>query len=152
MDWIKKIHKNNERRYKLIQLKHELNHLSKTFFEQSEGLKTKSDEFQSLFADFGANADFIISEIEQLETQQMLEKAEYWSIAIPQRPYGSSDGMDTHFWKKNYTHHTYYLTDEGKQIIRRQVFEEREMMTKPILSWAAIVIAIISLIVAVFKP
>lgn len=152
MDWIKQLLKNNERRQNLIQLKHQLNHLSNEFSARTEGLKIGSDEFQSLAASYGPDADEIISEIEQLETQRMLEKAERWSIAIPQRPYGYHNVADTNFWTKNHTHNAYYLTDEAKQIIRRQVFEEREMLTKPILSWAAIIIAVISLLVAVFKP
>lgn len=151
MDWIRQTLRNNERRQELIQLRYELTRLGTELSEKTSSLKTKSEEFQKLLSEYGFEADIVMSEIEKLETEQMIERAERWKIPVPNRPYGSYEGKDDDFWKRNDLHGVYYLTNEAKQMIRRQVFEEREMLTKPILSWLALFISIISLIISLLK-
>lgn len=151
MEWFQEIWRYGDERQRLIQLKHQLTDLSEQMRRTTSGLKTRSEAFQSAISEYGYEADLILSEIAEIETGQALRRAEKWRVPIPKRPF-SEYGQDTDFWEWSSAHGRYYLTDFGLREVRKMVHDEREMMSRPVLSWAALGISVISLIVAALKP
>lgn len=60
--------------------------------------------------------------------------------------------FDIHPYQTYIVHGRYYLTEEATRRIRRDVYNEREMLMKPWLTWLAVLISVISLVVSVLKP
>ncbi|WP_421360272.1 hypothetical protein [Agrobacterium rosae] len=151
MGWIAEVRRYGEERQNLIQLRHSLDDLGRRMSDETAGLKTKSDAFQKAISTYGHEADLILSEIAEMETRQAIIRAQRWRVPIPQRPYGNR-GQDTDFWEWSVAHGLYYLTDHGLREVRKMVHDEREMLSRPIITWAALAISVISLIVSALKP
>lgn len=149
MGWLQSFGKSNEERYRLIQLRHEMDRLSNSLRNETKGLQSSSEEFGRLLGDFSNSIDLVVAEISEIETGQMLRRVEQWKIPLEPRPYSDAS---TEAWEWNRIHGRHYLTPLAMSRIRREAYQEWEMMTKPYLAWAAIAISIVSLIVSVFKP
>jgi hypothetical protein len=127
-----------------------MNYLGERLSDATKGLKTDSDEFRRTLSGFGNDAALVAAEIDAIETRQVLDDAERFRIPVPHRPW-NEDEQDADFWEWSTIHRTYYLTSEAKWRIRRHIYEERDMATKPLLSVIALALSFLSVIIALWK-
>lgn len=113
-------------------------------------MKRRSHEYQEAISEFFHDLDEISSEIAEIETKQMLRRAKKWRIPVPPRPFRDKEISDS--WEWHDVHAMFYLKDTAISRIRKEVYQEWEMWSKPWLSWMAILISVTSLAVSVFKP
>jgi hypothetical protein len=148
--WLTELKRDNEAKHQIFQLQCELEDTSKAMQARTAGMKTGSDEYRQTLAEFSNDASLIIAAMKQIQTDRMLDRASRWNVAYPSPPFGTDD--DTDMWAWHPVHGRHYLTDEGLSHLRREVYREWEMWSRPWLSWGAIAISIVSLLVAIFKP
>jgi hypothetical protein len=84
-------------------------------------------------------------EIDRLETSMRLREARRWGVPLPDRP-NSGDSDD--YWDYCYSMGDHVLSVKGHKYLRREIANEREIFQKPFLSWAAICISVVSLVVS----
>ncbi|GLK86027.1 hypothetical protein [Ancylobacter defluvii] len=107
-----------------------------------------SDAYESLAAGLQAESEPYLEELFGIETRQRIRTARRWGVPIPPRPYGHEGD---HYWERS-RYGEWVLTDEGHKHLRRETAVEVETFAKPWLSWIAIIISVVSLVVAaVFK-
>ena len=145
MGWLWHLKRNSDDRQKLVQLQGELDDISKQFRTDTDHLKTNSDEYRAALGAYGNDLGLVIAQIRAIETEQMLRKTTRWRVPVPMRPYNMEE---TEYWEWHQLHGRYYLTDIGLSRLQREVYHEWEMWSKPWLSWTAIAISVVSLIVA----
>lgn len=149
MGWWGDLLENNTERQAIVQLNYEIQRLSERYTADTANLKFRSNEWQEVFSRFVHEVDTIGASIAQIETEQMIRRAERWRVPIPMRPYGSEESTEIWIWHAPHARH--YLSNVALSKYRREVYQEWEMWSKPWLSWGAIIISVISLIVAVTK-
>ncbi|RWL49681.1 hypothetical protein [Mesorhizobium sp.] len=132
MAWVGDLKRYQDDRDTLIKLRHQRDRHLESLNETTAGLKRNSEEYQIAVSDYFSSVDLIDAEIAEIETAQMLRRAEQWRIPTPQRPYKEAE--DTDFWEWHAVHGRYYLTEEATRRIRRDVYNEREMLMKPWLT------------------
>ncbi len=84
-------------------------------------------------------------EIDLIRTNKALRTAVRFGIVTPLR-----DEAET-FWRWSRAYNKSLLTVEGHQLLRREFALESELSYRPILSWGAFGISLISLAVAMLK-
>ncbi|MFI0843522.1 hypothetical protein [Mesorhizobium sp. IMUNJ 23232] len=148
MGWLESLLRYRNERDELIRLRHGLEYNNATFKEKTADLSKRSQEYRDAVNE-GANEHYLMSaEIAEIETAQMLRKAARWRIHVPLRP---TNEDDTEMWEWNVIHGRHYLSEKAMMQIRRDAYQEFEMRSKPWLSWMAILISIISLVVSVLR-
>lgn len=108
-----------------------------------------SDEWRQTFAQFSNEAELLVSEIRAIETAQMLRRARRWKVALPAEPFGEDE--ETEYWGWYGAHRRHYLRDAGLSYLRREVYQEWEMWSKPWLSITAVGISLVSLAISLLK-
>lgn len=142
--------KRREEYNRVVQLRYELRDLYNEFRNATEGLSPGAEDYREKQSAYDNERDLAGAEIDQIQTKHAFQRALYWGIPIPQLP--KEHKLENDFWEWNQVHGRFYLTTGAKASIRRQAYQEMEMMMKPWISWGAIAISVVSLIVAVFKP
>ena len=97
-----------------------------------------------------AEYSVIQADIAKVETDRAIKRAGQWEVPFPQKPYGTDE--DTEHWKWHPVHATHYLSDEGKMRLRREVYLEMDIRSRPLLTWAALIISVVSLAVSALAP
>ncbi|AVA21591.1 hypothetical protein [Rhizobium sp. NXC24] len=154
MGLLSKLLKWRDDRHRLATLRYDLEDVDAAFRTkmQKEKLRRGSDEWQHAYADYDNQRELLDAEIDQIETQNHIRRARAWSVPIPSRPISEDPVYDDKYWIWSRVHGTYYLTDEGKALLRRETYAEIEMRYKPWTTWVAVGISIISLAISIFKP
>jgi hypothetical protein len=150
MGWLKNLKRFRDERHQLIQLRHGIDRAEQSFREKVEGLKHADEEYQYHLGEFFHELDMLRAEIGEIETAQMQRSASEWRVPIPARPFRKEEATD--LWEWHDPHERYYLSENGLSRLRREVYQEWEMWSKPWLSWAAIAISLFSLAISVLKP
>ncbi|RWI20334.1 hypothetical protein [Mesorhizobium sp.] len=137
-----------DQRNAIAQLNYRIDDLSNDFRSEvaERNLKRGSDEYEQAYVTFRNEYDLSTSEVEAIETLKMLSSARRWEVAVPQPP--TDDHDESEYWSWNSSHGRHYLSQNGKRYIRHAVAEEMDILFRPYLSWAAIAISIVSLIVS----
>ncbi|NTH50923.1 hypothetical protein G6L09_08045 [Agrobacterium rhizogenes] len=141
-------------RHRLAKLRFDLEDVEDKFRRklEVESLKRGSEKWEKAYADYANDKDQIYAEIDQLETKNLLKRAKVWNVAIPPRPIPLPEpDRDDNYWDWCDVHGCYYLSDEGKELLRHKAYSEMEMFYKPWLSWMAVGISVLSLIISVFR-
>lgn len=137
-----------DRRWKLAKLRFDIEDRNKEFEIEvaSKGLRKGTDEYN--YADWRCWQDNLLShsEIDQIETAVLIKRARRWEVPLPTFPDDRDEGNAHWYWSQ--PHGAFYLTTEGKMLLRREAYAEMEIRFKPWLSVAAIVISVISLIIS----
>lgn len=139
-------------RNKVAQLNYELQDLEEAFEKGAEREYQDKREFgyRSAYYDFRHEADTIQAAIDQLETKRSIRRAIRWRVPVPSRP--ANDEADDGYWQWSVPHQCFYLSDTGKTHLRREIALEAELLFRPVLSWGAVCISLLALIVSVLKP
>ena len=106
-----------------------------------------TDSYEGLVSEMFSQLDALLHELKQIETRHRLRVARYWGVPIP--PWPDSDKKNQHWERSPYR--AWVLSDEGHKHLRREIAVEVEIFAKPWLSWGAVVISVVSLVVAAFK-
>ncbi|TXH81188.1 MAG: hypothetical protein E6Q77_08645 [Rhizobium sp.] len=115
-------------------------------------LKHGSEEWERAYAGYDFQCDTIRADIDEIETAALIRRAREWGVPIPPRPFWSEEPVyDDEYWDWSRIHGKYYLSAKGKALLRREAYAEMEMFYKPWLSWAALLISIVSLMFSVLK-
>lgn len=149
MGWMKNISQWNARRYRLIQLRHELEDSERKFKIRTESLQPRSDEYERAYADYRADVDVIVADIGVIETLHSLKTAYYWGAPVPRHP--QLPETENEYWSWNSAVGGFHLTSKGLREIRHAVSAERDIYFRPLLAWVAIGISVLSLVVSIFK-
>ncbi|MAY61553.1 MAG: hypothetical protein CML29_05020 [Rhizobiales bacterium] len=149
MSLIRNLRRYRDERHRLIQLGYEIEQNEREYREKSAGLKRNSEEYQKLLFDLHGERQLIDAQIAQIETEQVIRKANFWRVPIPRYPSNEDQRDENWDWHSVYGRH--FLSVKAVRDIRREVYEEREMWTRPFLSWGAIVISLVSLAIAFLK-
>jgi len=134
-------------RQRIIQLRHDIDHLHDCLSKKTEGLRPRDQEYQHHVAEFFADLDCIRADIAELETKHMKQRATYWRVPIPQRPYKREE--ESEYWEWHDPHGAFYLSENGMKRLRREVHHDWEMWSKPWLSFMAVGISLLSLLISV---
>lgn len=146
MSWIKELLRDRDERHQLIQLGHEIEKNAQDFRESSAGLKRNSNEYHELISELDNERRLLDAEIAEIETERMLRKAHFWRVPVPRYPMDDSEQDDN--WRWHSVYGRYFLSVKALRDLRREIYQEREMWTRPYLSWTALVISVISLLTA----
>ena len=140
-----------DNRHRLAALRYDLEDSAQAFQRKiiEKNLKRRSDEYEQLYWDHDTNRQLIESEIDQIETKNLIARAKSWGVPIPSRP--SSESEENIYWYWCRVHGHFYLTDEGKALLRREAYAEMEMRFKPWVTWLALSISVVSLAVSLLK-
>lgn len=149
MDWLRGWWQQRMDRQKIIQLRHEMNNLHARLNEKLEGLRPRDEEYQYHVADVFSDMDIVQADIAELETKHLQQRASYWRVPIPQRPYKRQDDND--FWEWHDPHGRYYLSEMGMRYLRKEVHNEWEMWSKPWLSFFALGVSLLSLVISILR-
>ncbi|WP_172746536.1 hypothetical protein [Neorhizobium sp. T25_13] len=139
-----------DRRYRLIQLRLEREKAYEDFYTRTKGLNRRSEEYESLDGDHQNAVALLSAEIGRLETLDLLRRAYRWRAPVPGHPVLPE--TENEHWAWNRVIGGYHLTTKGMREVRHAVAAEVDLYYKPWLSWAAIAISFLALIVSVFKP
>lgn len=148
---IKRLLKWRDDRHTLARLKYELEDDDAKFQRavKEHRLRRGSDEYEKLYWDHDNNRQLTEAEIDAIETKKAIDRAIAWDVPIP--PVPRSEDEDDQYWHWCRVHGRYYLTDEGRALLRREAYAEMEMRFKPWLTWLAIGMSATSLIISVVK-
>ncbi|MGO7077939.1 hypothetical protein ACCT03_29580 [Rhizobium johnstonii] len=149
MGWLADLKHYRDARDALIQLRHAANRLEEELSEATVGLQAHEEEFQYRLAEYFNNMETVSAEAAEIETDRIRRRAEYWQVPMPMRPYKS--GESNEFWEWHDPHHRYYISDKGHSQLRRDIHQEWEMWWKPWLSWGAVAISVLSLVISILK-
>jgi len=138
-----------DERDKILNHQRQLDELSDEFHQKAQAIKWGSDEFEKLGADYMHEVSTVLAGIAEIETARIVRKAHHWRVPVPTTPFGTEDDND--FWQWHKPHGRHYLSEQGMSALRREIYNEWEMWSKPWLSWGAITISVVSLAVALFK-
>ncbi|UXT56948.1 hypothetical protein FY134_04500 [Agrobacterium fabrum] len=151
MDALKSFIKWRDDRYRIIQLRHEIEHLDNLYYAKLKDKKYRrgSDEAEHLYWNYRNDIDLAEASLDELETAAALKRARKWGVPVPHRPNSEEDENDT--WNWSSVHFRHYLSTEGKARLRRQCYAEVEMFYKPWATWLAVGISVLSLAISIFK-
>lgn len=140
----------NERRYKMIQARHDLVKLRIDHEQElhEKSLKLGSADYNRLVDEYYHDHQLASADLDELESDHLLRRARRWGVPIRTRP---EHGEDNEEWDWSAMHRRHYLSAQGKSRIRRECFNEMEMFYKPWTTWLAVVISIISLVISIFR-
>lgn len=151
MEWIRDLIEVNNERHQVAQLRWEIADLDKAYSEaRRHPMPCLCEECRQLGMQHSHERATAAAAISQIETRRAIVRAGRWQVPLPSQP--ADVEQDNEFWHWSSKHGKFYLTDAGIAHLRREVFLERDLRTKPWLSWAAIAISLVSLIVVIFKP
>ncbi|MER9028192.1 hypothetical protein [Mesorhizobium sp. M0674] len=86
--------------------------------------------------------------IDQIETRRRLRLARRYGVPVPLRP---DVAVDSEYWDWELGLYEHTLSTKGHYLLRREIAAERELVFKPWLSWVAIILSFLSLIIAAAK-
>lgn len=137
-----------DQRNAIAQLNYRIDDLSNDFRSEvaERNLKRGTDEYEQAYGSFRNEYDLSAAEVEAIETLKMLSSGRRWGVPVPRSP--TDDHEDNEYWAWNSIHGRHYLSQNGRRYIRHAVAEEMDILFRPYLSWAAIAISIVSLIVS----
>lgn len=146
MSLIKNVFSWRDRRWQIAKLRFAIEDRRKKFETEVREKKLRKGTEEYEYADWSCWQDNLIdeSDIDQIETAVLIERARKWEVPLPTFPEDRDEGNAHWYWSS--PHRAYYLTTEGKMLLRREAYAEMEIRFKPWLSVAAIVISVISLI------
>lgn len=152
MEWLKRAKDRRDERIELVRLREDEATVLSAFKKQvaEAGAVPASREWRSIHSQFENELSLIRANIGEIETRKTLRMAGKWDVPVPPPPYYSSDGHP--YWSWHGVHARYYINEDGKAFVRREVYAERDMRSRPYLAWAAIAISVVSLAVAALKP
>lgn len=141
-----------DRRHALIQLNYEIDGYWKEFSEvvTRQGIRENSEEFYNVYHEYKSYAEIPEGQRDLLLTTTALNRAVRWNAAVPPRATDPITGNEFWYWDRTVARQL--LTREGHRLIRRAIAEEIEIAYRPVLSWAAIAISFLALVVSLFKP
>ncbi|TRB52250.1 hypothetical protein EXN71_31420 [Rhizobium rhizogenes] len=153
MELISSLLKWRDDRHRLAKLRYDLEDVDMAFRRkvQEEKLRRGSDEWDYAYSNYDNERELIDAEIDQIETQNYIRRARAWSVPIPWRPISEDPVYDDKNWIWSRVHGTYYLTDEGKALLRRETYAEIEMRYKQWTTWVAVGISMLSLIISLLR-
>ncbi|ANM12458.1 MULTISPECIES: hypothetical protein [unclassified Rhizobium] len=153
MGLVAEILRRRDDRYRLAQLRFDLEDAENEFRSkvQEQKLGRGTDAWDRAYFDYDTRREFVYAQIDEIETRNAIERARAWRVPIPQRPISEEPVYDDQYWSWSNPHGRYYLTDEGKLLLRREANIEMEMLFKPWLSWGALAISVISLTISALK-
>lgn len=151
VDAVKRLNRWNEQRYKLIQLYHERQEIVLGFANDVKGWEPGSDEYEERLSEWTDLFEMKVGEIGKIETDQAIQRAERWRVPYPPAP-RNGFVMDDQYWDWNGSLGIYILNLEGHKQIRHAVATEMDIKFRPWLSWGALIVSGVSLVVAVLKP
>lgn len=151
MGVIKRIKAWRDMRHEIVQLNYQINGYWAEFnaHVETNDLKDGTDEFEALWAEYRSCREIPEARLAQLQNYRSLRRVDYWDVPLPPRP--SEDRVDNEYWEWNRIDQRYYLSSAGHRFIRHEVALERDIKFRPILSWAAIIISVCSLLVTFLK-
>lgn len=150
MEWIRDLIEAGNERRQVDQLRWEMADLDKAYSEERRHpMPCLCEDCRQVAAKYYHERATASATISQIETHRAIIRAGRWQVPLPSKP--TSTDEDNEFWHWDSMHREFYLTDAGIAHLRREVFLERDLRTKPWLSWAAIAISLVSLIVVIFK-
>jgi len=150
MDFIHRLFQRRDDRDVIRELFYKREDLLADFHREVQGLAERGDEYQMIYSGFRNEMDLLNDEIDSVETRRAISEAVRWRVPVPARPAGYEDSNE--FWQYSSITGRSYLTEAGLTHLRREVYKEWEMWSKPWLSWGAIAISVISLGFSLFKP
>lgn len=138
-----------DERYSIVASENEIEHIRNSYKDPLAEAKLVSREaFARVFFDMNSELEIYEYEIDKIETSQQLRKARKWGVPVPRRP---KLPEDNYYWSYRSFIGDHVLTSEGQMYLRREIAFELELFFRPVLSWAAIIISVISLSLAVFS-
>lgn len=144
---IKNIVRWRDERYQIIFAEHEIERLEAEFKPKIEAVrKPPWNDYQSLVSEYLFERNLQQAIIDDIETKRLIRAARRHGIPIPKRP---MELEDNEFWEHSQVGHI--LTLEGRRRLRHEVALEREMLRKPLVAWAAILISLVSLALSGFS-
>jgi hypothetical protein len=151
MGWLKDLLIWNEDRYKIIQLRHELDRIDAMYAQarKAAGFQPGSQDDNNLYWSFTNDRELTLAELDEIETKTLLRRAKKWNIPIPARPIMPTE--ENEYWNWCGPHYRHYLSAMGKTYLRREAFAEMEMYSKPWATWLALGVSGLSLLISVLK-
>lgn len=149
MDLWSRVQRRTQEKAASSQLRHEMQQLTNELrqMEKAQNLKPGAAKYnESLLSLFNAY-ELVSAKLSAIEHHQAIRRAIRWQVPVPSHKMeGYADE-----WTWHNAHHQYYLNSAGIARIRRECYLEMEMRFKPWLSWIAVCISVVSLLVAIFK-
>ena len=120
----------------------EIEHVYETHRPKISALKRPPwNNYQFAVSEMLAEIDPLQAELDGIETKRRLRRARKWGVPIPDRP---KSGEENDMWKLS-AFHEHVLSEQGHLFLRRETALEREIAQKPLISWAALAISVVSL-------
>jgi hypothetical protein len=140
---------------KLLRWRDERNRLSHLIFEREDAqvkhekltkvAKEVSDEaYQYAMAERNTDLSMLDYQSDRLETKRLERKARELGVPIPTRPNGFDENEH---WEMSIAG-DHVLSVKGRMLLRREIALERELAQKPVLSWAAVTLSVLSLTIS----
>lgn len=135
-----------DERYRLLQLRHEIDHIHSLFdprFEAAQKSALDRDYVNMLHAELSHETEHLEDEYYHILTSRMLRAAARYGVPVPRYD------DDSAYWQWSRYRERALLTIEGLAYLRREIAFERDIRHKPLLTWGSFAISVVSFCVAV---
>lgn len=144
-----RLYRLRDERNRIAELGYEVEHVREMYEKSIAIAKLDSPEkYQQEIAAFWSELDISEQEISKLQTIRLLRRSRRWGVPVPDRPQGTDENE---YWEHCHSVGGHALNVNGQKLLRREIAEEYELYSKPILAWAAIAISVISLVLSVLS-
>ena len=137
-----------DERHRIVLAEHEIERVRDRYAPKIAAAKRPPwDTYHQIVSDMFFELELSQSEIDQVQTSRRLREARQFDVPLPPKP---KDGEENDDWRYSQVV-GHVLTDEGHRRLRHEIANERELVRKPRLAWAAIVISSVSLLISLLN-
>jgi hypothetical protein len=137
-----------DERLRITSAEHEIERVRELYAPRIAAAKHPPwDTYHQLVSEMFFELELSQSEIDQVQTNRRLREARHLDVPLPPKP---KEGEENEDWRYSQVV-GHVLTEEGHRRLRHEIADERELVRKPRLAWAAIVISSVSLLISLLN-